>query len=114
MQISATTAIKDIDIGQMAEYKNGILNPATKQGDGYFDLKGSFATEGMPLSLHTAVKMSVDGSAFTTIFVDPNAHVTVEKMELQPQNEVRYVLDLYNFLLLRMWTYNGKYGAREF
>jgi hypothetical protein len=88
LQVSAATNVVDIDIGQLAEYKGNIIQEPVRKGKDFFDLNGSFAIDGTPTSLHVGVKMSVGDSDSTTIFVDPNIHVTVEKMELQPQNEV--------------------------
>lgn len=68
-----------------------------KKGKDFFELDGSFAVDGTPTSLHVGVKMSTGGSDYTTIFVDPNIHVTVEKMELQPQNEVSFSYALRTF-----------------
>ncbi|KAI9867583.1 MAG: hypothetical protein M1813_008382 [Trichoglossum hirsutum] len=85
--VSAATNVVDIDIGQLAEYKGNIIQEPVRKGKDFFDLNGSFAIDGTPTSLHVGVKMSVGDSDSTTIFVDPNIHVTVEKMELQPQNE---------------------------
>ncbi|KAH8791971.1 hypothetical protein BGZ57DRAFT_922395 [Hyaloscypha finlandica] len=87
IMVSATTNVVDIDVGQFAEYKGNVFQDAVKQGKEFFDLESSFAIDGVPTAYHIGVKMSVGGSDYVTIFVDPNIHVTIEKMELQPQNE---------------------------
>lgn len=88
LQVSATTNVVDIDVGQFADYKGNLFQDAVKQGKEFFELESSFAIDGVPTAYHIGVKMSVGGSDYVTIFVDPNIHVTIEKMELQPQNEV--------------------------
>jgi hypothetical protein len=100
LQVSATTNVVDIDVGQFADYKGNLFQDAVKQGKEFFELESSFAIDGVPTAYHIGVKMSVGGSDYVTIFVDPNIHVTVEKMELQPQNEVISPKKTQNTLIL--------------
>jgi hypothetical protein len=39
------------------------------------------------VGFHTVVQQSTGGGAFTTIFVDPNVHMGVSRIELTPQNK---------------------------
>ena len=76
-------------------YKDNLVQEAETKGKDFFELEGSFAVDGAPPSLHVGVSMTVGSqNKYTSIYLDPDTHVSVTKIELQPQNEVSSTYDV--------------------
>jgi len=94
--INSATDPKDIDLGQVVEWKDNDITDPAKADIKVLTVeqaKSSFAVKNAPKGFHAAVKAST-GTSFSTIFVDPNEHMSGGTITLTPKNE--YILYWYN------------------
>jgi hypothetical protein len=82
-----------IAFGESAIFKDGSLQEAITADTSDWDLADgsgvdqTFVVDGAPTSLHAAVAQSTGGGKFSTIYVDPDIHMAVSRIELTPLNQ---------------------------
>ncbi|KAH7399654.1 hypothetical protein BKA66DRAFT_437186 [Pyrenochaeta sp. MPI-SDFR-AT-0127] len=91
--VQQSTNPVDIKFGQSSLFKDSQLEAAVTADTSEWDTgsgsgqDSTFAVESCPASLHTGVRASTGGGDWSTIYVDPDVHMTTSRIELTPQNQ---------------------------